>query len=49
MDAGQMNGWAMEDVVTAAEIRQQFDHLTLPATKPGEVADINYQTEVNLD
>tara|TARA_B100000214_G_scaffold3209_1_gene2465 strand:+ start:945 stop:1847 length:903 start_codon:yes stop_codon:yes gene_type:complete len=39
MDVGTTNGWAMEDVVTAAEIRQQFDHLTpLPATKPGEVA-----------
>ena len=39
MDVGTTNGWAMEDVVTAAEIRQQFDHLTpLPATKIGEVA-----------
>ena len=39
MDVGTTNGWAMEDVVTAAEIRQQFDHLTpLPATKSGEVA-----------
>ena len=39
MDVGTTNGWAMEDVVTAAEIRQQFDHLApLPATKPGEVA-----------
>jgi len=39
MDVGTTNGWAMEDVVTAAEIRQQFDHLsTLPAAKPGEVA-----------
>ena len=39
MDVGTTNGWAMEDVVTAAEIRQQFDHLApLPATKTGEVA-----------
>ena len=39
MDVGTTNGWAMEDVVTAAEIRQQFDHLTpLPAAKSGEVA-----------
>ncbi|MBJ04078.1 MAG: GTP 3',8-cyclase MoaA [Euryarchaeota archaeon] len=39
MDVGTTNGWAMEDVVTAADIRQQFDHLTsLPASKPGEVA-----------
>ena len=39
MDVGTTNGWAMEDVVTAAEIRQQFDHLTpLPANKIGEVA-----------
>ena len=39
MDVGTTNGWAMEDVVTAAEIRQQFDNITpLPATKSGEVA-----------
>ena len=39
MDVGTTNGWAMEDVVTADEIRQQFDHLApLPATKTGEVA-----------
>ena len=30
MDVGTTNGWAMEDVVTAAEIRQQFD-ISLPA------------------
>ena len=39
MDVGTTNGWAMEDVVTADEIRQQFDHLApLPASKTGEVA-----------
>ena len=39
MDVGTTNGWAMEDVVSATEIRQQFDHLApLPATKTGEVA-----------
>tara|TARA_Y100001968_G_scaffold86024_1_gene77109 strand:- start:5184 stop:6086 length:903 start_codon:yes stop_codon:yes gene_type:complete len=39
MDVGTTNGWAMEDVVTADEIRQHFEHLSpLPATKQGEVA-----------
>ena len=39
MDVGTTNGWAMEDVVTAAEIREMLDEIQpLPPTKPGEVA-----------
>ncbi len=39
MDVGTTNGWAMEDVVTAAEIREMFDEIQpLPPTKTGEVA-----------
>ena len=39
MDVGTTNGWAMEDVVTAAEIREMFDEIQpLPPTKQGEVA-----------
>ncbi len=39
MDVGSTNGWAMEDVVTAAEVRQLFDNLEpLAPTKTGEVA-----------